>query len=136
MKIKLDPGAYLPERAHEIDAGYDLRSPVRARIYGGSAAAIDTGVHMQIPEGFAGVVRAKSGLNFKHSIMTDGLIDSGYTGSIHVKLYNLGEQAFDIDAGNKIAQIVIQPIYTPELEIVSVLDETERGNKGFGSTGR
>lgn len=136
MKIKLDPGAYMPERAHEADAGYDLRSPIRDRLYAGEALTIDTGVHVAIPFGHAGFLKSKSGLNVKHDIVGEGVIDSGYTGSIRVKLYNHGAESYMIEKGDKISQLVILPIYTPDLELVTDLDETERGDGGFGSTGR
>lgn len=136
MKIKLDPGAYMPERAHEADAGYDLRSPVKTRVYAGEAVVIDTGVHVQIPRGYVGMLKSKSGLNVNHDIVGEGVIDSGYTGSIRVKLYNHGTESYMIEVGDKISQIVILPIITPELELVDVLEETERGNGGFGSTGK
>lgn len=136
MKIKLDPGAYMPERAHEADAGYDLRSPIKARLYAGEAVVIDTGVHIQIPRGFVGMLKSKSGLNVKHDIVGEGVIDSGYTGSIRIKLYNHGAESYMIEVGDKISQLVILPIITPELELVDELEETERGDGGFGSTGR
>lgn len=136
MKIVIDPGAYLPERAHDLDAGYDLRSPIRAYVLPYSSAIIDTGVHIEIPEGYVGMLKSKSGLNVKHDITSEGVIDSGYTGSICVKLYNHGQNAYEVNKGDKISQLVIMPIFTPALEIVSHLDSTERGNGGFGSTGR
>lgn len=134
--VKLDKGAYMPERAHEADAGYDLRSPIKTRLYAGESVVIDTGVHIQIPRGFAGVLKSRSGLNVNHDIVGEGLIDSGYTGSIRVKLYNHGDESYMIEVGDKISQIVFLPIYTPELELVDELEETERGDGGFGSTGR
>ena len=136
MKIVIDPGAYLPERAHDLDAGYDLRSPIRACVPPYSSAIIDTGVHIEIPEGYVGMLKSKSGLNVKHDITSEGVIDSGYTGSICVKLYNHGQNAYEVNKGDKISQLVIMPIFTPALEIVSHLDSTERGDGGFGSTGK
>lgn len=136
MKIKLDPGAYLPERAHSADAGYDLRSPIKCRLYAGEAVVIDTGVHVEIPVGYAGMLKSKSGLNVKHDIVGEGVIDSGYTGSIRVKLYNHGSESYMIEVGDKISQLVILPIITPDLELVTELEETDRGDNGFGSTGR
>ena len=136
IKIKLDPGAFMPERAHENDAGYDLRSPVTGRLYAGEAVVIDTGVHVEIPAGYVGMLKSKSGLNVVHDIVGEGVIDSGYTGSIRVKLYNHGAESYMIEEGDKISQLVILPIITPELELVAHLDETERGDNGFGSTGR
>ena len=136
MKIKLDPGAYMPERAHSADAGYDLRSPGKCRLYAGEAVVIDTGVHVQIPTRSVGMLKSKSGLNVKHDIVGEGVIDSGYTGSIRVKLYNHGTESYMIEVGDKISQLVILPIITPDLELVTALEETDRGSNGFGSSGR
>ena len=136
MKVKLDDGAYFPERAHSTDAGYDLRTPHRVVLHPHSSVTIDTGVHAQIPEGCVGFLKAKSGLNVKHDITGTGVIDSGYTGSIRVKLYNNGDIPHVFDVGDKLIQLVILPILTPELELVDELEDTERGSDGFGSTGR
>ena len=136
MKVTLDPGAKIPNRAHELDAGYDLFSRERAVIYPNSGGIFDTGVHVAIPAGYVGFLKSKSGLNVKHSIQSEGVIDSGYTGSIHVKLFNHGTKAVTIEEGQKISQLVLLPIITPELELVDGLEETERGNGGFGSTGQ
>ena len=136
MKIKLDKDAYMPERAHEQDAGYDLRTPLRFVLHPHSSATIDTGVHVQIPDGYAGFLKAKSGLNVKHDITGTGVIDSGYTGSIRVKLYNNGDIPHVFEVGDKLIQLVILPVLTPDLELVNDLEETERGSDGFGSTGR
>lgn len=147
VKVKLDEGAYMPERAHDTDAGYDLRTPqdvvVKARtatiisneIREGSCV-IDTGVHIAIPKRYVGFLKSKSGLNVKNSLTGEGVIDSGYTGSIKVKLYNHGQQDQTFKRGDKIIQLVLLPIYTPELEEVDELEDTERGDNGFGSTGR
>lgn len=135
MKVKLDPGACLPTRAHDLDGGFDLYSPEKAVVFARGSVCIDTGVHFAIPEGYAGLLVSKSGLNVKHDITNDGLIDAGYTGSIKVKLYNHGNQIVRIEPGQKISQLVIVPIITPVLELVDELEETERGSNGFGSTG-
>ena len=140
MRVVLDHGAYMPERAYSLDAGYDLRTPVDfvlppASDMGDGWKVVDTGVHMEIPAGHVGLIRSKSGLNVNRSITSDGTIDAGYTGSIHVKLYNHGNLFKHFKAGDKISQIVILPIITPELELVDELPETERGSNGFGSTG-
>lgn len=136
MKIKLDPGAYMPERAHPTDAGLDLRSPVNEFVPSFGSAIIDTGVHVEIPEGCVGMLKSKSGLNVKHGLTSEGVIDSGYTGSIVVKLYNHSSKEYLVQKGDKISQLVIMPIFTPQLEIVSRLEETDRGDNGFGSTGK
>lgn len=134
IAVMLDDGAYMPERAHKLDAGLDLRSPVTVRIEPGEAAVINTGVHMAIPEGYVGMLKSRSGLNVKYGLQNEGVIDSGYTGSICVKLYNHGKNPILIESGDKISQIVILPIITPEIELVDELEQTERGNNGFGST--
>ena len=136
IKFVLDPGAYAPERAHEDDAGWDLKAPHPFAVFAHSHVAIDTGVHIQIPRGCVGFVKSKSGLNFARNITTDGTIDAGYTGSIRVKLYNNGNQDVFFSEGDKIAQIVIVPIIRDKMIQVDDLEETDRGNNGFGSTGR
>ena len=135
IQCKVDDGCYVPERAHEADAGLDLRTPHEVFIPAGSSAVIDTGVHISIPEGYVGMLKSKSGLNVKKNLVSEGVIDCGYTGSIVCKLYNLGKQGVQIGKGMKITQLVIMPIITPKLRLVSELQETERGDNGFGSTG-
>ena len=122
MKVVVDGGAFLPTRAHETDAGLDLYSPNEFVLYNDDSYTIDTGVHVQIPEGYVGMVKSKSGLNVKHGIQSEGVIDSGYTGSICVKLYNHGNCAVLIEKGQKISQLVLLPIITPELEVVDSLE--------------
>ena len=135
MKIVLDNGAFLPIKAHRDDAGYDLRSPVDVEVPAGGSEVIDTGVHMALPKGFCGMLVSKSGLNFNHGMNSVGLIDSGYTGSIHVKLYNFSEKPYCVKRGDKISQLVIQTAADLPLVVVDALDDTERGVGGFGSTG-
>lgn len=134
MKISVDPGCYIPERAHEDDAGLDLKSPVDAWVFSGESVIIDTGVHVAIPAGHVGFITSKSGLMAK-GITCRGTIDCGYRGSIKAVLFNHGKEAFRVEKGRKICQLVLMPIITPELELVSHLDDTERGENGFGSTG-
>lgn len=137
MKIVLDKGAYMPKKAHEADAGYDLRTPERVVLRRGESVCIDTGVHMEIPKGWYGKLESKSGLNAKHSIVSlGGVIDSSYTGSIVAKLYNFGSEDYVFEAGDKVIQIVFMPCGNFSLIQVDNLEETERGNSGFGSTGR
>lgn len=136
MRIKLDNGAYMPTRAHAADAGLDLYSPEEVHIPPKWFATIDTGVHVELPKNTVGMVKSKSGLNVNHGIQSEGVIDVGYTGSIKVKLYNHSGRWYRVEKGDKISQLVILPILTPDLEVVDELDETERGNGGFGSTGR
>lgn len=136
MKIKLDPGAKLPTRAHSTDAGLDLYAPYGEVIPARGSATFDTGVHIELPPNTAGFLKSKSGLNVKHGITSEGVIDVGYVGSIAVKLYNNSNTAYTVNKGDKISQLVIIPILTPDLEVVDHLDETERGANGFGSSGR
>lgn len=82
------------------------------------------------------MIKSKSGLNVKENVTSEGVIDAGYTGSIVVKLYNNGDGLVHIQKGQKISQLVIMPIITPELELVDELENTERGDNGFGSTGK
>lgn len=137
IKVKLDKGAFAPESAHAADAGYDLRTPTDCFIGPRGFGIIDTGVHIAIPEGYVGFLKSKSGLNVKDYLTGEGVIDSGYTGSIVVKLYHNGDYGGkQFRRGDKIIQIVLLPIIKPEIEIVDSLDNTERGDNGFGSTGR
>ena len=136
MKVVLDHGAYMPEYAHSTDAGADLRSPACETVPASGSCVINTGVHIEIPAGFVGMIKSKSGLNVRHNITSEGVIDAGYTGSICVKLYNHGKEPYSVNRGDKISQLVIMPIYHAEFEQVDTLEETERGNGGFGSTGR
>ena len=140
LKVMLDPGAKMPTRAHEADAGLDLYStidtvlPAKTAWTDGSLC-IDTGVHIEIPAGYVGFLKSKSGLNVKSGIQSEGVIDSGYTGSIMVKLYNHGKMPVKIQKGQKVSQLVLLPIITPVLELVDSMEDTERGTGGFGSTG-
>lgn len=152
MKIMLDEGAKMPTRAHPYDAGLDLYTPIDIKIPGSrvlvydlieememvevGSATIDTGVHVEIPEGCVGFIKSKSGLNVKHGLTADGVIDAHYTGSIAVKLYNHTVDEYKFKAGDKIAQLVIMPCVLLPMELVDSLEETDRGDNGFGSTGR
>ena len=137
MKVVLDENAYMPERAHPTDAGLDLRTRESFKLWPNESISVDTGVHVQLPAGTYGKIESKSGLNVKESIVCCGVvIDENYTGSIVVKLYNLGHRARTFKAGDKIAQMVIQPYWAPVMVQVDELDKTDRGDEGFGSTGR
>ena len=136
LPVQLDPGAFMPERAHRLDAGLDLRSPIGTLIPGFGCATIDTGVHIQLPPGTVGMLKSKSGLNVKHGLTGEGVIDEGFTGSIVVKLYNHTPQEYYINKGDKISQLVILPVLRPEPMLVDKIEGGERGNNGFGSTGR
>lgn len=136
MEIMLDDGACMPSRSHRTDAGLDLRTPKVVTVPAYGSAIIDTGVHVALPRGCAGLLVSKSGLNVRHSITSTGLIDEEYTGSIVVKLYNHGGEDYEFKAGDKITQLVVIPVVCEPVEQVSCLIRTDRGDNGFGSTGR
>ena len=137
INVMLDEGAYMPEYAHfGADAGADIRTPIPVTVMPHSAVIIDTGIHVEIPEGCVGMIKSKSGLNVNKSILSEGVIDSGYTGTIRVKLYNHGDQTVTFERGDKVTQLVIMPYLAGQFEQVDTLNDTERGAGGFGSTGR
>lgn len=136
MKIKLDEGAFPPVREHDTDAGMDIMTPTALCIRPGASLAVDTGVHIQLPHGTVGMLKSKSGLNVKWGIQSEGVIDEGYTGSIVAKLYNNGDKTVMFQRGDKITQLVVLPCLYTSIKIVQKLDDSERGDNGFGSTGR
>jgi dUTP pyrophosphatase len=135
---RLRPDAVVPARAYSGDAGLDLSSCERVELAPGERALVPTGLAVAIPEGYAGFVQPRSGLAAKHGISivnTPGLVDSGYRGELLVNLVNTDKrEVFVVEAGMRIAQLVILPI--PELDLVEVdeLPESERGVRGFGSS--
>jgi len=137
MNVILDENAIMPTRAHWSDAGADLYTPERVVLWAHDSVTIDTGVHFEIPDGMVGFVKSKSGLMCKNDITTDGTVDAGYTGSVRIKLFNHGGQMHIFEAGDKIAQIVFQKVELLSFVQVDHFEaETERGDNGFGSTGR
>ena len=136
LKVKLDPGAITPKRAHKCDAGLDIFTPIDFTIPADSWISIDTGVHIAIPEGYFGLLTSKSGIMRSRGIKCTGTIDSGYTGAIGAVLFNESGEEAKFYAGDKVTQLVILKCETPDVVIVEELDETERGDGGFGSTGR
>lgn len=136
VKITLDEGAKMPTRAHKADAGFDLYAMQDIYVMPQGRITADTGVHIEIPEGYFGDIRPKSGLLFNHNLFTAGTVDSGYRGAVKVRIINFGSEPYQFRKGEKIAQMVLMPCLTPALEEVEKLSETERGNGGFGSTGR
>lgn len=125
----------MPIRAHKDDAGLDLLAMHSAVIPPCGHTNVETGIHAEIPRGYVGLLTSKSGLMSK-GITSRGTIDCGYTGSIKAVLYNHSHKCIEIEAGQKITQMVIVPIITPELEVVDSLEETERSDGGFGSSGK
>lgn len=138
MKIETVCAAdMLPVRAHVHDAGADLRASEGAFIGSGRFAKVSTGVRVSIPEGCVGLLAARSGLCARGLLMANGvgIIDAGFTGEIKVPLYNAGNTPSNVLAGERIAQLVILPCELPTFRRVDKLEETERGEGGFGSTG-
>ena len=136
---RLDPAAKLPVRAHDDDAGYDLHALRAARIEPGTRAKVATGIALELPGGHAALVLPRSGLAARHGIAlvnAPGLIDTGYRGELQVLLLNTDrETAFEISAGDRIAQLVIVAVAAPEVVEVDALAATLRGEGGFGSSG-
>ena len=135
---RLGPDAVIPERAYAGDAGLDLASSERIEIGPGERAVVGTGLAVAIPEGYAGFVQPRSGLASRHGISvvnSPGLVDSGYRGELRVVLLNTDQvDAFVIEPGMRIAQLVILAIPHIELSEVEDLPESERGGRGFGSS--
>jgi dUTP pyrophosphatase len=137
---RLRDGARLPTRAHSGDAGLDLYAADAATIAPGERATIGTGIAVEIPDGFAGLVLPRSGLAARHGIAlvnAPGLIDSGYRGEVRVLLLNTDRrEAFDVKPGERIAQLVVTRVPDAEPVEVAELQASARGEGGFGSSGR
>ena len=140
MKIrvkKVFPEANLPTRANDSDAGYDLYSTESLPITPSSRQAICTGICVEIPKGYYGRIAPRSGLALKAGVdVLGGVIDSGYRDEIKVILINLGETLVSIDEGDRIAQLIIEKCEDIEWENVDSLNDSERGESGFGSSGQ
>ena len=134
---KVHREAVLPTRAYEHDAGYDLYSNEDIELKPGQHHGIATGISMAVPKGHVGLIWDKSGIAIKHGLKTKaGVIDAGYRGEVVVGMINLSDKVFKIEKGMKVAQILIQEVKVPEIEEVDSLDETERADQGFGSSGK
>lgn len=137
--LRLDPRATLPTRAYAHDAGLDLYSLEPVTLAPGERASVRTGVAVEIPEGQAGLVLPRSGLAARHGIAlvnAPGLIDAGYRGEIRVLLLNTDREAScSLQAGDRIAQLVLVAVATPAVVEVDELTDSERGGGGFGSSG-
>lgn len=130
------PLAKVPRRGSAGAAGYDLSAVESAVIEAGEKAIIDTGISTQFPADCYARVAPRSGLAAKNGIdVLAGVVDSDYSGNIKVILVNHGQKAFEVNVGDRIAQLIFERIYVPELQVVESLEETERGAGGFGSTG-
>ena len=138
---KVRPEAQLPQRQTEGAAGYDLRACVEAPVTlePGEGYSFPTGLAGEIPQGLVGLVFCRSGLGVKHGVSLPncvGVIDSDYRGELIVPLRNFGDKAYTIQPGERIAQLVLVPVFLPPVAEVEELSETQRGTGGFGSTGK
>jgi dUTP diphosphatase len=136
--IRLNDRAILPNYAHIGDAGLDLYSSENLLIKPNQSSLVRTGIAIELPINTEAQIRPRSGLSLKHQITvlnTPGTIDYGYRGEIGVILINHGKEAFNIKCGERIAQIVVKPVYEVYIEEVDHLSESERDIRGFGSTG-
>ncbi|HVO11923.1 MAG TPA: dUTP diphosphatase [Vicinamibacteria bacterium] len=132
----VDRGGALPEYASPAAAGADLRASEALVIEAGGRAAVPTGLRLQIPPGHVGLVWPRSGLAVRHGIDTlAGVIDSDYRGELRVVLVNHGREPFAVAAGDRVAQLLVQPLARAVFQKVAELDRTDRGQGGFGSTG-
>ena len=135
---KIRPDATLPSYAHPSDAGMDVRSVEDLTLAPGKRALVHTGLVMLLPPAYEAQVRPRSGLALKSGVTVlnaPGTIDAGYRGEVGVILINLGDADFQVKKGDKIAQLVIAPVTQAAVEETDVVDETDRGSGGFGSTG-
>lgn len=139
MKIlvkKLHPDAKVPAFAHPGDAGMDLFSVQDIVIRPGARISVPTGIAVEMPVGYVGLIWDKSGPSHQFGIKTlGGVVDSGYRGEYLVGLVNLGQEDFVIRSGQKVAQLLIQAVEHPEIEEVADLEDTSRGAGRFGSSG-
>ncbi len=133
---KLLPAAILPRYNHPDDAGMDFFALDTVVIQPNERKIIPTGIALAIPKGFVGLIWDKSGIAAKHGLKTmAGVIDAGYRGEVRILVHNLSNQAYTVETGTKIAQMLIQPVEQKEIKEVKELDDTSRGEGGFGSTG-
>lgn len=135
IAVKLDSHGIMPAKAHPDDAGYDIFAPYNFTVWAGCTEAVGTGVHMAIPRGYYGDIKTKSSMNVRR-LETTGVIDSGYTGEITVVLHNYGSNNCAFKRGDKIAQLIITQCESCNLVQVDRLEPTDRGDGGFGSTGK
>ncbi len=137
LKVRrINKDARLPRYGHPGDAGLDLFSVVEAVLKPGEAFAVPTGIQTAIPSGFVGLIWDKSGISLSGVHRLAGVVDAGYRGEIKIVMINLSGSDFVVSKGMKIAQMLIQPVVGVTVSETDDLDDTERGEGGFGSTGR
>lgn len=134
--VQLHPDARIPRRETSDAAGYDLASVQHVEIPSHGTAIVSTGLAIAVPDGTYGRIAPRSGLAAKHSIgVGAGVVDGGYRGEVKVVLFNHGHVPYVVHPGDRIAQLILECIVVPDVMVCDVLDETERGHGGFGSTG-
>jgi dUTP pyrophosphatase len=134
--LRVNPHAILPTRAHADDAGLDLYNLEDFRLEPGEGKMVKTGIALAVPKGYVGLVADRSSLAKRGLKTAGGVIDAGYRGEVHIVLWNISKESFELKAGERLAQLLIIPIATPAVLEVTSLDETARGAKGFGSSGK
>jgi dUTP pyrophosphatase len=137
LKIqRINENAKLPLYQHKGDAGLDIFSSIDCVLEAGEVKPVPTGIRMAVPAGYVGLVWDKSGISLKRVHRLAGVIDSGYRGEVRVVMVNLGNEAFVIEKGMKIAQLLVQPVTEVKVVEAEELETTSRGEEGFGSTGK
>ncbi|HAS84670.1 MAG TPA: dUTP diphosphatase [Candidatus Yonathbacteria bacterium] len=138
LKIKkLHPSVKVPTYAHIGDAGFDLYAIESVTIPVGARVLVGTGIAMEISDGYVGLIWDKSGLSNNHGLKTlGGVVDAGYRGEVSVGIINLSASDYNVTAGHKVAQMLIQKVERAEIKEVAELSDTTRGHGGFGSTGK
>lgn len=130
MKVKIDDGAYLPERGHPMDAGLDFKAPYSFTIYPGERKVIDTGVHVKLPTDSVGIIAGKSKLMREKGVISQGIVDASYRDSIHVILINTSKQIADFEVGERIAQLIVTPCLIVDIDQVQTLEELGKTDRG------
>lgn len=137
IRVEIDEGAYYPVHAHEDDAGYDLKCKEDIIVPAKGSVIVDTGIHFEIPRKWFGKLESKSGLNVMNAVFcAGGVIDSGFTGPIKCRVYNFSDKDYEFKAGDKVVQIVFLPIATPTFKVGFTRKDYERGESGYGSSGK
>ena len=135
IKVMLNDGAKAPAFANTWDGGMDLYAAERKVVRANDFEVIETGVHIEIPEGYVGLITSKSGLMAKNGLTCRGTIDAHYVGSIKAVVFNHSKRDYIVEKGDKVTQLVILRCEHPKLVLVDELEDTDRGTGGFGSTG-
>ena len=134
--VTLDPGAKVPHRYHDTDAGADVFAPNDFTVPVGGTYFLKSGVHVQLPRGTRLDIREKSGLHKDHGVFTMGLVDEGYTGDVGIIIHNVGNAPIAFKAGDEVCQFVVSEVMYPDFVVVDSIEGGERGDGAYGSTGR